>query len=198
MSPLQRPPDPAGVDAEHGSGITLRWAGPNDAANLAALQSACRVGSPGHEAWSVSAWQDLLSQPSVLAVLAATEAGEPAGSVPCSGGGVPGLAGFALVRIVLDEAELFAIGVVPDKRRLGIATVILKAIGASATLLGAEKLFLEVAESNATARAFYESQGFQVIGERAGYYRNSAALESAIVMWCQLVDGKVVHPKPKM
>jgi ribosomal-protein-alanine N-acetyltransferase len=42
------------------------------------------------------------------------------------------------------------------------------------------EIFLEVRESNQTARKFYESIGFQEIGRRRDYYKNP--VESGIVM----------------
>jgi ribosomal-protein-alanine N-acetyltransferase len=42
-----------------------------------------------------------------------------------------------------------------------------------------EAIFLEVRESNAAARAFYEKLGFEQMGRRKGYYADG--LEDAII-----------------
>jgi len=87
------------------------------------------------------------------------------------------VAGFVVSRQVADrEREILNIAVHPDFRRLGIATELLRAELARSP--GAH--FLEVRESNTPARRLYEQLGFQVVGERPGYYENPP--ETGIVM----------------
>ena len=45
---------------------------------------------------------------------------------------------------------------------------------------GARTVYLEVRESNAAARALYESRGFEAVGRRRGYYRHP--VEDALVL----------------
>ena len=45
---------------------------------------------------------------------------------------------------------------------------------------GVEKLFLEVRESNAPARALYEKLGFSYLNKRVKYYKDP--IEDALVM----------------
>jgi len=40
---------------------------------------------------------------------------------------------------------------------------------------GATRVFLEVAETNAAARALYAAMGYERLGLRRGYYRDPAA-----------------------
>ena len=48
---------------------------------------------------------------------------------------------------------------------------------------GARQCFLEVADTNAAARALYASAGFVEVGRRPGYYRSAgAAPRDAILM----------------
>lgn len=78
--------------------------------------------------------------------------------------------GFAVWRVVADEAEIITIGVHPDARKAGIASAMLVIIEADAKKRGATKMFLEVAENNHPARALYEHNGYIQIGMRPKYY----------------------------
>jgi ribosomal-protein-alanine N-acetyltransferase len=78
--------------------------------------------------------------------------------------------GFALIRVIADEAELLTIAVHPEHRRAGLGKSLLIRSMAKATDLGAFELFLEVAADNAGAMALYHSTGFAQVGLRPGYY----------------------------
>jgi ribosomal-protein-alanine N-acetyltransferase len=78
--------------------------------------------------------------------------------------------GFILVRAVADEAEILTLAVRPAARRNGLGSRLVEAGRARATELGATRMFLEVAEDNAPARALYESLGFEAAGRRRRYY----------------------------
>ncbi len=79
--------------------------------------------------------------------------------------------GFALGRVIVDEAELMTIAVDPDARRKGHGRALLAAFEKTAAEKGARRAFLEVAETNAAARGLYAQAGWQACGERPGYYR---------------------------
>ena len=52
-----------------------------------------------------------------------------------------------------------------------------------AAALGAERMFLEVAEGNAAARALYARTGFAGAGRRRGYYaRADGSREDALIL----------------
>lgn len=104
-----------------------------------------------HEPWNEAAFNSLLCQPGVLALV--HEAG-----------------GFALLRIVLDEAEILSIGVM--KKRRGIGDALLSASLIHAQQAGVQTMFLEVATSNAAARQLYAKHGFVSAGLRKGYYED--------------------------
>ena len=59
--------------------------------------------------------------------------------------------GFALGRVIADEAELLTVAVHPDARRQGIAARCLAGFEAEARTKGARRVFLEVAETNSGA-----------------------------------------------
>ena len=82
-------------------------------------------------------------------------------------GGTP--AGFALGRIVVDEAELLLLAVGPGHRRRGIGGALLQHYLAAAQERGAIRCHLEVREGN-PAIGLYNGAGFTAAGRRSGYY----------------------------
>ena len=98
--------------------------------------------------------------------------------------------GFALYRVVADEAELLTIAVNGDRRRLGAGRALLGTIIALARAEGARILFLEVGVDNQSALALYAQMGFQLIGRRASYYeRRGSPRAAALVMRLELTSG---------
>ncbi|MBE6667603.1 MAG: ribosomal-protein-alanine N-acetyltransferase [Ruminococcaceae bacterium] len=81
---------------------------------------------------------------------------------------------------VLDEGAVTNIAVLPEFRRQGMGRAIVKALKAEAQKRGISSVFLEVRESNATARELYLSEGFFECGKRKGFYRHPS--EDAIQM----------------
>jgi len=81
--------------------------------------------------------------------------------------------GFILIRVVVDEAEILTLAVQPSARRAGLGARLVEAAVVRAAALGAERMFLEVAEGNAAARALYARSGFVEMGRRRGYYSHA-------------------------
>lgn len=90
--------------------------------------------------------------------------------------------GFALSRIILDEAELLMIAVHPEEQNCGRGKRLMKVFEAKALQKGAHRLFLEVAESNRPARALYSGMGWQETGRRKAYYHTENGRVDAILM----------------
>ncbi len=91
--------------------------------------------------------------------------------------------GFILIRVVADEAEILTLAVRPSARRGGLGRRLVEAAVVRAAALGAERMFLEVAEDNAAARALYARTGFTEAGRRRGYYaRPDGSREDALVL----------------
>jgi ribosomal-protein-alanine N-acetyltransferase len=84
------------------------------------------------------------------------------------------IVGHAIASIVFEVAELQRIAVGSTYRRQGHARALLAAVLALATQEGAERLLLEVRETNEPALAFYASAGFVEIDRRPRYYRDGA------------------------
>lgn len=84
--------------------------------------------------------------------------------------------GFVLIRTVADEAEILTLAVRPAARRKGLGARLLRAATARAAAIGATRMFLEVAEDNAAARALYGGLGFEAAGRRPRYYPRADGL----------------------
>jgi ribosomal-protein-alanine N-acetyltransferase len=97
--------------------------------------------------------------------------------------------GFALNRIVFEEAELLLLGVRPGFRRQGVGRALLDRSLAVAARSGALRLHLEVREGN-NARVLYEGAGFSQIGCRRSYYRGrDGKMFDALTLGCS-VSGR--------
>ena len=86
------------------------------------------------------------------------------------------LSGFALGRVIADEAELLTLVVATEMRGHGTGRRLLDAFEAEARARGAREAFLEVSVANVAARRLYESSGWRVAGRRVGYYEGIDAL----------------------
>ena len=87
--------------------------------------------------------------------------------------------GFAIARISGNDWELENIAVQESNRRRGSGRILLNSLIAAASLRRAERIFLEVRESNVAARRLYEKLGFKCDGERPCYY--SDPIENAVL-----------------
>jgi [ribosomal protein S18]-alanine N-acetyltransferase len=94
------------------------------------------------------------------------------------------LLGFVLVRVVADEMEILNLAVDPDARRKGIAARLVAQAIEAVNRADVERVYLEVRESNAGARAFYLSKGFAEQGRRKNYY--SQPVEDALLLVLRL------------
>ncbi|NBB94041.1 MAG: ribosomal protein S18-alanine N-acetyltransferase [Gammaproteobacteria bacterium] len=92
------------------------------------------------------------------------------------------VAGYCVVSHALDEAHLLNLCIHPERRREGLALLLLEHLVREAQLGSADRLFLEVRPSNVAAVALYERSGFRAIGRRPGYYPADEGREDAIVM----------------
>lgn len=82
----------------------------------------------------------------------------------------PATVAYALFQLLPGEAELLRLGVLPARRRRGLAR---RLLGDSLVRLaagGRPDCHLEVRAGNAAARALYERLGFRLAGRRRAYY----------------------------
>jgi len=110
------------------------------------------------EAWTRNQCLGILAMPGVWLTIATID------TVP---------AGFALSRIVADEAELLLLATIPAMQRRGVAAALLRSVIADAISSGAATLHLEVREGNEAIK-LYRRTGFVKVGERRNYYRGTA------------------------
>lgn len=87
--------------------------------------------------------------------------------------------GFLVAHHLAPEWELENIVVSSSSQRKGIGRLLLEELFLRAREADNGAVFLEVRESNAAARGFYESAGFRQTGRRKSYYINP--LEDAIL-----------------
>ena len=93
------------------------------------------------------------------------------------------IAGFAMIRLAADEAELITIAVDSKWRRRGVGAALMRAVFEDLMMTPARRLFLEVADDNPAALRLYGQLGFERISERQGYYaREDGRPATAIVM----------------
>lgn len=88
--------------------------------------------------------------------------------------------GFVIARSSLDEWEIENVLVASSRRRLGIATRLIRELLVRARSQGATSVLLEVRESNLAARRLYEKLGFREQGRRNDYY--NLPTEDALVL----------------
>lgn len=131
-----------------------------DASALAALERRCFS-----DPWSVAAFDELLPLSYIVGLVAEVD-------------GVIG--GYLVARELAGEAEILNLAVVPEARRGGLGRQLLDAGLEDLQARGAERVWLEVRESNAAAQALYARRGFTAAGRRPRYYR--APVEDALVL----------------
>jgi ribosomal-protein-alanine N-acetyltransferase len=90
--------------------------------------------------------------------------------------------GFVLARDLGDECEILALGVLPHRRRHGIARRLMTAVAVEATARRLGSIVLEVAADNDAARHLYAALGYVAVGRRPRYYRrNNEAIDALIL-----------------
>ena len=137
--------------------VTLRRGDARDIEAVAALTEAAFDPRYG-EAWTQGQCLGVLAMPGVALTLASVDDER---------------AGFAMVRTILDEAELLLLAVAPALRRRGVGTALLRAAIGELTATGVAQLHLEVRAGN-EAVALYRAHGLNKVGERRDYYRGTA------------------------
>ena len=153
----------AGDPQPPAGGMQIRAAAPCwEDANLA---HEILLSSPEAAAWSVDSLLKGIASPDYFAFF-----------------GVHGMesTGFILGRLTTGEAEILDLAVRPGSRRRGDATALTEFLLRRFRILGAQKIFLEVRESNQGAISFYDTMGFRPAGTRPNYYRNP--VEAAVLL----------------
>jgi ribosomal-protein-alanine N-acetyltransferase len=90
--------------------------------------------------------------------------------------------GFVFARLITPEVEIFNIAVIDEHKKKGIGKKLFEQLLEKATENDCQKCWLEVRESNQTARKFYEKLKFQIVGRRKNYYQ--FPIEDALLLEC--------------
>lgn len=89
--------------------------------------------------------------------------------------------GFCSWWLVIDEVHINNFAVIPERRRIGVASALLDRVLADGAARGATRATLEVRRSNEPALRLYEKFGFSVTAIRRNYYTHPD--EDALVLW---------------
>jgi ribosomal-protein-alanine N-acetyltransferase len=95
-----------------------------------------------------------------------------------------GVSGYLVGREAGGTGEVLNLAVAPEFRRRGAGEALLQAGLAAFRRSRVDEVFLEVRESNISARALYARHGFRPVGQRSAYYRNPK--EDALVLRLEL------------
>lgn len=97
------------------------------------------------------------------------------------------VAGMLVAWLLVDEAHIATLATHPDFRRRGIARELLAHALRSMAREGAVSSLLEVRGSNAAAQAMYRQFGYEAVGRRKRYYKDTD--EDAILMTLKRLEG---------
>ncbi|WP_102349588.1 ribosomal protein S18-alanine N-acetyltransferase [Bacillus sp. Marseille-P3661] len=93
----------------------------------------------------------------------------------------PSIIGYCGLWIILDEAHITNIAVLPQYRGKKLGDALLEQVLEFSKALGAKTVSLEVRVSNTVAQNLYRKYGFKDGGIRKNYYVDNQ--EDALVMW---------------
>lgn len=147
----------------------IRPARRDDVAMMAAIEHAVFT-----DPWSLAALQGTVDGTATRGLVAEVE-GE--------------VAGYVVIQMVMDEAEIQNLAVAPGRRRQGIAKALVRRALEESAAGGASRVFLDVRESNEAARRLYAGLGFTPVARRRDYYRRPR--EDAIVLMQEIAPDRV-------
>lgn len=138
----------------------IRSAVPADAGGFVAIER-----RSFSDPWSEASFREALTSPWTFGLAAQ---------------GSRGVAGYLIAREAAGTGEILNLAVAHEFRRRGLGGALLRAGLGAFRRRNVTEVFLEVRESNHSARALYASHGFRPVGQRAAYYRNPK--EDALVL----------------
>lgn len=97
------------------------------------------------------------------------------------------IVGMLVAWMLVDEAHIATLATHPDHRRRGIARELLAHVLRSMAREGAVSSLLEVRESNTAAQSMYRQFGYEAVGRRKRYYKDTD--EDAILMTLNGLEG---------
>ncbi len=151
------------------SELVIRRATEKDVAVIAELEKVCFTTPWTYE----SVYQDVVQNKLAFYVVADIE------------GYVVGYAG---VWNIVDEGHITNVAVAPEFRQHHVGSAIIKVLLEVTEKAGITRHTLEVRRGNEAAIKLYENFGFEVCGERKGYYEDTG--EDALIMWRESSQGE--------
>jgi ribosomal-protein-alanine N-acetyltransferase len=150
--------------------ITIVEAGPEAIDEMMATMRTAF--DPGYgEAWTAAQSLSMMTMPGAWLSLARVD-GHPAG--------------FALNRMIVDEAELLLLAVDATYRRRGVARLLIDRTRELAIARHATRIHLEVRHNN-PAYHLYANCGFSLLGRRKNYYHGAdGSSYDALTLSCSL------------
>ncbi|VAV86787.1 Ribosomal-protein-S18p-alanine acetyltransferase [hydrothermal vent metagenome] len=147
--------------------VSFQKLGPAGAQLLSELQKASFMDA-GEQLWPAGDMATLLCGPHVLA-MTISQAGQ--------------VVGYILWRYAADEAEILSIGILPECRGRGMASLLISEVFDQAEKLDIREIFLEVRADNKAAIGLYHKCGFEAVGRRKDYYGNvGGSKQDALVL----------------
>ena len=104
------------------------------------------------------------------------------------------IAGYIGLYGSYDEGDITNVAVAEAFRGNGIGTLLVKSMKEMAVRRGIRRIYLEVRDSNETARRVYEKAGFSVCGRRKKFYRQP---EEDAVLMCLRLDGEILNGRKR-
>ena len=152
-----------------GDGLLLRMMRADDVPAVMAIERASFDAG-----WPATAFERELSQNQMARYIVAERPGPDAGAEPGS------IAGFAGLWLMLDEAHVVTVAVLPHLRGRGIGRLLVHGLIELARESAMTVATLECRVSNAVARRLYAGYGFYEVGVRKRYYSDNQ--EDAVIM----------------
>jgi [ribosomal protein S18]-alanine N-acetyltransferase len=140
-----------------GSSYSIRPATASDVAKIITLERE----TPSAAHWPEPTYRRVFAEQSPARIaLLATQGGQSNATI----------CGFVIARVAPGECELENIVVARSEQSRGLGSQLVQSLAEAARNQKAMRIFLEVRESNAAARALYEKCGFAITGRRSDYY----------------------------
>lgn len=158
---MRRDNDQDPVASKQGSNVRIRRMSPADIPEVAVLE-AQNFSMP----WSEKGFDDALKQADNIFLVARTQDGT--------------IAAYCGLYASTDEGEITNVAVSEKVRRQGIGVAVMEELFYRAKERGIKKIFLEVRQSNMSARRLYDKMGFAQCGIRKNFYERPR--EDAVVM----------------
>ena len=95
-------------------------------------------------------------------------------------------AGFGIMSMTPQKANLNLLAISPEFRRLGIATMLVEALEEEASHFRIADFYVQVRETNTLALRFYEKHGYEMIDRNAQYYQDR---EAAVILYKYCPSG---------